>query len=265
MLKFPVMKIKTPQQAESIRKAALLATKIVSELSNQLAVGSFPSQLEKFAWELCKEHNVQPAFFGVKGQKNNYEYSCCISVNDQILHGIPSSTRALQDGDIVKIDFGLIMDGYYTDQCFTFIVGQPNQQDLRLVNIARLATETAVKKAISGTPAGDLGHTMEAIAQAAGFDTLKMFVGHGIGSSLHEYPEVPSFGPAGEGDILQKDMVICVECQVVGGSGEIYIADDGWTVMSADGNRGAMFEYMVIVGDTEPEILTPMLNWQVQI
>jgi methionyl aminopeptidase len=166
---------------------------------------------------------------------------------------------------VVKIDFGIILDGYYTDQCFTFIIGQADPEDEKLVKIARLATESAMKKATSGTFAGDLGFTMEGIARAAGFDTLKMFVGHGVGKSLHEHPEIPSFGPPGAGDVLETGMVICVECQVVSGKGKVYVDEDGWTIRSVDGRRGAMFEYMVIVGDDTPEIITPMLDWDIHV
>lgn len=258
------MIIKTEQDKQKIKQAAQLATDIVRQLGLMLKPGVMPSLLEKKAWQLCEENGVEPSFFNVPGSKNAYGYSCCISVNDEVLHGIPSSSRVIKQGDIVKIDFGIIMDGYYTDQCFTFIVGEPADTEIhKLAKVGRLATETAMRKAIAGIKAGDLGYTMETIARASGLDTLKMFVGHGIGRGLHEPPEVPSFGPASSGETLKAGMVICVECQVVQGDGDVYVEDDGWTIKTADGGYGAMFEYMVIVGKDKPEIITPMQEWKI--
>ncbi len=259
------MRIKNAKDETKIRDAAELATKIVKKLSEMIQVGNTPAQLEKKAWELCEQNGATPSFADVPNENGPYGYSCCISVNDEILHGIPSAERKFEEGDIVKIDFGLIKDGYFTDQCFTFVIGDSDSEALRLAKVARLATESAMRKAVAGTRAGDLGAIMEGIARAAGFDTLKMFVGHGIGRSLHESPEVPAFGPAGSGDKLKEGMVICVECQVVEGEDSVYVEDDGWTIKSIDGGRGAMVEYMVIVGKKEPKILTPMLEWSITV
>lgn len=257
------MIIKSDTDRIRIREATALSTSILKELSSLITAGNTADKIDKLAWELCDKNGVKPSFFGVKGANGVYKYSCCVSVNNEILHGIPKSTRVFKNGDVVKVDFGIIYKGYYTDQCFTYIIGNSTNQDTKLVNIARLATETAMLKAKAGVKTGELGQTMETIARSAGFDTLKMFVGHGVGRGLHEDPEVPAFGPANSGDRLKENMVISVECQVVAGKPEIKVAQDGWTILSQDGGKGAMFEYMVIVGKGEPEILTPMQDWDV--
>jgi len=259
------MRIKNTQEEVKMKEAARLSTQILEELAKELVPGRTPGDIDRKAWELTKEAGVVPSFYNVKGHRGIYGYSCCVSVNDEVLHGIPDDDYHFQTGDVAKIDFGIVKDGYYTDQCFTFGVGSLSEEDKRLVNISRMATETAMKKALDGVRAGDLGFTMEGIARAAGYDTLKMFVGHGLGKSLHEPPEIPTFGPAGVGDKLKFGMVISVECQLIPFEDEVYVDDDGWTIKTANGGRGAMFEYMVIVGDEEAEILTPMQDWDIII
>lgn len=259
------MIIKNTQDEVKIKEAARLSTQILEELSQELEPGNTPGDIDRKAWELTKQAGVAPSFYNVKGHGGIYGYSCCVSVNDEVLHGIPDDNYQFVEGDVVKIDFGLVKDGYYTDQCFTFGVGSLSAEDKKLVNISRMATETAMQKAVDGVRAGDLGFAMEGIARTAGFDTLKMFVGHGLGRSLHEPPEIPAFGPAGVGDKLKFGMVISVECQLIPADDEVYVDDDGWTIKTVNGGKGAMFEYMVMVGDREPEILTPMQDWEIII
>jgi methionyl aminopeptidase len=186
-------------------------------------------------------------------------------VNEEILHGIPSNTRKMQSGDVVKLDFGIIYNGYYTDHCYTFILGEPSEEDLRLVQTSKKATESAMMMAIHGNRIGDIGSVMHSIAQKQGYDVLKDYVGHGIGKHLHEDPDVPAYGIAGHGEILKEGMALCIESQVVSGTDLTITQPNGWTIISADGKKASMFEYMVIVRQQKPEVLTKMEDWPIVI
>ncbi len=258
------MIVKTKEEKQNYRNAAMISTDIIKKMSEELKVGVLPSDIEKYCWNLCESHNVEPAFYGVVQTGNPpFPASCNINVNDEILHAIPSSTRKLQKGDVVKIDFGIKTQGIFTDHCYTFIIEKGSEEDMILVKNAKLATETAMKQAVAGNKTGDLGYTMESISQLAGFEVLKNYVGHGIGKTLWERPQLPAYGLKGKGEVLEEGMVLCIECQLTKGSDETYIDNDGWTIKTVSGEKGAMFEYMVIVGKDKPEILTPMQNLEI--
>lgn len=252
------------QDKQHLRDAAKISTEILWELRNQLQAGITPWDLDQQAAILMKERKVAAAFRGVSQGKNKpFEHSSCISVNDVILHGIPKDIP-LENGDIVKIDLGIIYrQTYYTDQCFTFVLDDfRSAADKKIVNIGRMAVETAMKKAVTGNTAGDVGAAMQTVAQLAGLSTLKHFVAHGIGKNLHEEPEIATWQQAGTGKNLSKGEVITVECQVV--ENEDYtVADNGWDIYTYNGSNASMFEYMVIVDDDKPEVLTKMQDWSV--
>jgi methionyl aminopeptidase len=260
------MTLTTATDVATIRKAAEISTDILDTLRTSLSVGIYPSQIEEKAWQLSTKYKVTPSFFGVSNRHyGKYKYSCCISVNEEILHGIPSNTRKMQSGDVVKLDFGIIYNGYYTDHCYTFILGEPSEEDLRLVQTSKKATESAMMMAIHGNRIGDIGSVMHSIAQKQGYDVLKDYVGHGIGKHLHEDPDVPAYGIAGHGEILKEGMALCIESQVVSGTDLTITQPNGWTIISADGKKASMFEYMVIVRQQKPEVLTKMEDWPIVI
>lgn len=258
------MIINSQTQLATYKKATQISKEILSQLRDVIAPGTYPIELDKLAGELCQKNGVVSSFKGVKNGGLTYGFNSCISVNDEILHGIPSHDRKIQSGDLVKIDFGIIYQGFYTDHCFTVGVGKITAEDKRLLEVSKKSVLNAVKLAKPGHSTGDLGHAMHSTAYKAGFDTLKQYVGHGIGLSLHENPEIPAFGKAGTGQKLQKNMIVCVECQVVTGSDQVYIEKNGWTVKTNDGGKGSMFEYMVRV-DKRPEILTTTQDWPLVI
>jgi methionyl aminopeptidase len=199
--------------------------------------------IENKARELCDKYRVKPSFTTVGG----YNYATCISVNDCILHGIPND-RPFKKGDLIKIDFGIIYKGYFTDHCWTWGLGEISKEDEKLMQAGREATENGCKQAITGNKTGDISHALRSTAQKYGYTTLEEFAAHGIGKSLHDNPEILSYGKPDTGDLLKDGMVICVECQVTK-SNDIYIAENGWDVMSSDGYKGSMYEYMGIVRD----------------
>lgn len=254
------MIVKSLAQLAIYKQATQISTKIMSQLRSATKPGVYPIEIDKLAGKLCVKYKVKPSFKGVTNSSGlTYNYNSCISVNDEILHGIPNK-RKIQIGDLVKIDFGIIYQGLYTDHCFTVGVAKVSDEDQQLLEVGRQAVLNAVKLAKPGNYTGDLGHAMHSTAYRAGFDTLKQYVGHGIGHALHEQPEIPAYGQSKAGTKLQKNMIVCVECQVVPGSDEVYVDGSGWTIKTKDGNKGVMFEYMVRV-DKKPEILTQTQDW----
>jgi len=255
------MTIKKPREEKLIREATDISMKILFELGQNVRKGVLTADIDSLADELCKKYRVKPAFKEVPGYSN----ATCISVNDEVLHGIPNQKRPLEVGDLVKIDFGIIHKGYYTDHCWTFAVENVSKEDMKLLKASKEATENAVQQAIAGNYTGDLGYQMTKTARKYGFNTAKEYVGHGIGKTLHDYPDIPSYGEKGTGDFLENGMVVCVECQVIDGSGKTFVTSNGWTVKSVEGGKAGMYEYMVLIRDDGPEVLTPMFDWPIVI
>ncbi len=255
------MTIKNKHQRHQYQELGKLSTELLWQLYERVAPGVMPIEIDRLAAQLCRAHGVAASFYGVEGKQSDYAYSTCIQLNDVVVHGIPSTTEAIKSGDLVTVDFGIKKDGLCTDHCFTIGVGKVSAADRQLLEVGRTAVQQAVKLAVEGSRVGDLGSAMLSTAQAAGFTTAKKYVGHGIGHSLHEFPELPAFGEAGTGAQLKTGMVLCVEAQVMAGSDQTKTDPDGWTVRSSDGANSVMFEYMVMVDKRQPLMLTPTLNW----
>ncbi len=254
------MIIKNPKDELLIREATDISVEILAEIGRNIKEGVTPLELDNLMGDLCLEYGVKPSFKTV----DDYKYNSCISVNDVAVHGIPKNIP-LKKGDLVSIDIGIIYKGYFTDHCWTWSVGTPSKQNAKLLEAGRAAVENAVAKAVVGNHTGDLGYEMEKEAKNNGFNIIKIFVGHGVGKSLHEHPDIPAFGKRGEGDLLVDGMVVCVECQVVDDTGHIYTDKDEWSVHTEHGGNSVMFEYMVIVRKSEPVILTNTLDWGVVV
>ncbi len=257
------MFVRTPSDLAKYQRIADVSTEILGQLRESVRIGVTPLAIDELAFELCAKNGGKPNFVGVGSKNNLYTHATCISVNDTILHGIPDEVP-LQHGDIIKVDFGFNYQGLNTDHCFTVAVGGfLNEADEKLVKTARKAIQSAAKLAIAGRRVGDLGYAMASTAWDSGFDVVKEFVGHGIGATLHDEPQIPAYGKKGKGEVLQEGMVICVEAQIVAGSDEIYQLEDGWTIKTVDGGKAAMFEYMVVVGKRQPTFLTKTWDWPV--
>ncbi len=256
------MIITSKKQLDKYKQVAQISTNILNELRLAVKPGVTPLEIDRLADKLAAKHEVRPNFKGVGPANNQYQHATCISVNDTVVHGIPSN-RMFEEGDVIKIDFGIEKDGLHTDHCFTVGLSPLKAEDERLIETSKKAVQAAVHKAVAGNYTGDLGFTMQSMVNQAGLSVAKEFVGHGIGSTMHEDPQIPAFGKAGRGTELKEGMVLCIEAQVLGGDDEIYFADDGWTVKTADAANAAMFEYMVMVGAKKPTILTPSLNWPI--
>ncbi len=259
------MKIRNKKERKRYKEACHISMEILRQLYDAVAIGVKPIEIDNLAFTLCKDWDLRPAFYGVQGRRSTYKHASCIQVNDVVVHGIPDSKRAIQDGDLVTIDFGIIYEGFYTDHAVTVGVGNVSNEDMNLLQSGKAAVLAAVQLAKSGSFTGDLGNAMLSTATKNGFDTAKEYVGHGIGKSLHEYPEIPAFGSKSTGVPLEKGMVICVEAQLIAGSDQLKTDKDNWTVRTKDGSKSVMFEYMVEVGKTGPKILTDTTGWELVI
>ena len=253
------MIIQNNREESLITEAAKISVEILSKLGDMVKEGVTPLEIDEYAGELCREYKVHPSFKRVK----DYHYNTCISVNDVAVHGIPNDIP-LKRGDLVSIDFGIVYKGMYTDHCWTWCVGKADEKKMKLLLAGRKAVENAIPKAVTGNKTGDLGCEMENEAKRNGFNTLSVYVGHGVGKSLHEDPEIPAFGERGTGSILEDGMVICIECQVVDDIDDVVVDSDGWSARTVNGGNAVMFEYMVIVRKDSPTILTDTLNWGVE-
>lgn len=254
------MIINKAKDEKILREAASISVSILKQVGESIRVGITPLELDMKAGVLCKEYGVKPAFKRVRG----YDFNTCISVNDVAVHGIPKDIQ-INEGDLVSIDFGIVYKGIYTDHCWTWSIGKPLKDNKKLIDKGREAVENCIPLAISGNYTGDLGHEMERVAKENGFNVLKMFIGHGIGKTLHDSPDIPAYGKKGSGTLLVDGMVICIECQVVNDTGEIVIDNDGWSAKSKHGGNSVMFEYMVIVGKDKPVVLTNTLDWDTTV
>lgn len=243
--------IKTDAEVELLRASNMLVSRTLAEVAGHIRAGVTTLELDTIAETFIRDHNALPAFKGYAGFPN----TLCTSVNDEVVHGIPSS-YALKDGDIVSVDCGVILDGYYGDSAFTFAVGEVRPEVLRLLEYTRASLDAGVKEAIAGNRLGDISHAVQSKAESGGYSVVRTLVGHGIGKHLHEGPEVPNFGKRGTGARLERNLVICIEPMINMGTKNTTVQSDGWTVRTGDGKPSAHFEYAVAVREGKADLLT---------
>jgi len=242
---------KSPAEIEKLRRSGLLVRELLEELRERIRPGTSTWELEQYVESRLAELKVRPAFKGYRG------YPCCLcaSVNEEIIHGIPSERR-LKEGDIISLDLGVLMDDYYGDAAVTIPVGPISEKAARLLRVTAEALELGVQKARLGNRLGDISATVQEHVERNGFSVVREFVGHGIGRELHEEPPIPNFGQAGYGPVLKEGMVLAIEPMVNAGGRELRVRDDRWTAVTADGQYSAHFEHMVAVTRNGPDILT---------
>lgn len=236
---------RSPQEIAKIRRSAQLVAATVQHLVPMLEPGVTTAELDRAAEVYIRKHGGIPAFKGYRG----FPATLCTSINHEVVHGIPSKTRRLQEGDIIGIDCGAIVDGYYGDHAITFAVGKITEVEQRLLDTAKQSLEIAVAQAKVGNHLSDISHAIQVYAEAQGYSVVKAFVGHGIGTALHEEPQVPNFGPPGRGPRLREGMVLALEPMVNIGTSDVSILGDNWTVVTADGKLSAHFEHTVAVAE----------------
>ena len=243
--------VKTDAEVELLREANQLVSKTLAEVAVHIRPGVTTLRLDAIAEEFIRSHGALPAFKGYAGFPN----TLCTSVNDEVVHGIPSD-YALMEGDIISVDCGVILNGWYGDSAFTFPVGEVKPEVLRLLDFTRVSLEEGVRQAIAGNRIGDISHAVQSKAEGGGYSVVRTLVGHGIGKHLHEGPEVPNFGRRGSGTRLERNMVICIEPMINMGTKYTSTDSDGWTVRTGDGKPSAHFEYAVAVREGKPDLLS---------
>jgi len=242
-------------EVEKIRKASQIVADTLQMVGSHIKSGVTAVELDQLAEDYITAQGARPAFKGYYG----FPATLCISLNDEVVHGIPNE-RKLQDGDLVSVDCGAEKDGYYGDHAITFTVGSITEEQQRLVDVTRESLEKGIAQAVPGNHLYDIGHAVQEFAEAAGYGVVRQLVGHGIGTQLHEEPQVPNYGEAGTGPRLKPGMVIAIEPMITEGSYDIYTGDDGWTVYTADGKLAAHFEHTIVITDDGPEILSLPTN-----
>jgi methionyl aminopeptidase len=245
--------IKTPQELEKMRRSGTVVREVLEYVRGFVKPGATTMDLENAAVQKIKELGVKPAFKGYHG----YPCVLCTSINSEVVHGIPSAKRILREGDIVSIDTGVIIDGYYGDSAITVPVGgkiAPKAQ--RLLDVTKASLESGIQAVKAGATLGDIGAAVQDVVEAEGFSVVREFVGHGIGTSLHEDPQVPNFGRRGQGMKLREGMVLCIEPMVNSGKPDVQVLADGWTAVTQDGSLSAHFEHTVAVTRGGAVVLT---------
>jgi methionyl aminopeptidase len=244
--------LKKQSEIEKMRAAGRVVARTQRVVSEAIVAGrSTPQQLDELAERLIREAGGIPSFKGYRGFPN----AACISVNDVVVHGIPDATP-LQEGDIIGLDFGVILDGWHADGAWTYAVGAISQDAQRLLNVSQEALFQGIAKARVGARVGDISAAVQKYVESNGYAVVRDLVGHGIGRSLHEEPSVPNFGRAGKGPVLREGTTICIEPMVNAGTWRVTTMPDGWTMKSADGSLSAHFEHTVAITRNGPEILT---------
>lgn len=251
--------IKTERELEVVAENARLLREILEKLVRRVEPGVTTMELDRLAERLIRASGAVPAFKGYQG----YPATLCISINEEIVHGIPSDRRVLREGDLVSLDLGLRRNGYYADAALTVVVGEPREEALRLVEAALSALRAAIKAIKIGVHVSDISHAIESTARRYGFYPVREFVGHGIGTSLHEDPQIPNFGPPGFGPVLREGMVLCPEPMLKGDSLPVRILADGWTAVTGGGSLSAHFEEMVAVTADGPWVLTEWIGEEI--
>lgn len=247
-----MIKIKTPEEIEKMRVAGQVVARTIETLVSSIVPGKTTTiELDRLAEKYLVEQGAKPSFKGYRGYPN----TICVAINEEVVHGIPGE-RILQPGDILGIDLGAIIDGYHGDSALTVPIGEVSEEAQKLLRVTREALFKGIAQAKSGKRLSDISHAIQKYAERHGYSVVREMVGHGIGSQMHEEPQVPNYGKPGRGPVLQKGMTLALEPMVNVGGYEIESLADKWTVVTKDRSLSAHFEHTVAVSDKEPDILT---------
>jgi len=250
--------IKTPEEIEILREGGKRLATVLNKVAEIIKPGISTKDLDDYAFNLIKEIGDYPAFLNYSPDMamKPYPASLCVSVNDEVVHGIPSKNKILKEGDIVSIDLGLRHKGLYTDMAMTVGVGEISNGSKKLIETTKRALEVGISAAVCGFKIGDIGHAIESFVRPRKYGIVEVLAGHGVGKAVHEDPYIPNFGKAGTGAELKKGMVIALEPMLNNGTKNVILEKDGYTFRTADGKKSAHFEHTILITDGEPEILT---------
>lgn len=245
--------VKTPEQIEKMRQSCKLLAQLMTEVAPMIKEGVTPVEIDKFAYDWIISHNAKPNFLNYY----NYPNTLCIGVNDMATHGVPTK-RPFENGDIVTVDMGLILEGWHSDMARTFLVGDVTEDKVKFVNIVKQALDNAMSQAVEGNTVGHISYAIHSSVRPYGYSPLVEFVGHGIGEKMHEDPSIPgAYGKPGDGIELKEGMTLAIETLINMGKSKVNVSKkDGWTTRTADGSMFALFENTVLVGKNGYEILT---------
>ena len=244
--------LKSPREIALMRRGGHILADVIDHLRETVKPGLSTLEIDEDVEAFINARGAQSAFKGYRG----FPATVCISINDEVVHGIPSAHRRVKEGDIVGLDLGCIVEGYYADCAVTLALGDIPPRVRELLDATRESLERAVGECVPGRRPSDVSHAVQSHVEARGFSVVRAFVGHGIGRALHEEPQVPNFGDPGRGPLLTPGMVLAIEPMVTMGSWEVKILDDGWTAVTRDGSLAAHFEHTIAVMEHGPEVLT---------
>lgn len=248
-----MISLKSERELALMRKAGGVVARILDEMAKMVEPGVSTGELDRFAEGRCKDLGVRPAFKGYHG----FPSSVCISVNDEVVHGIPSDKRILKNGDIVGLDFGVVSaEGWFGDSARTVAVGKVGPEAIELMRATEESLRRGIAQCIEGNRVFDIGFAVQNYVEPLGYGVVREFVGHGIGRALHEEPQVPNYGSRGKGIALKAGMVLAIEPMITAGSPEVKVLKDGWTAVTVDRSLAAHFEHTVAITRQGPEILT---------
>jgi len=243
--------LKSREEVEQLRKANHIAAEVLTAISEAVVPGVITGELERIANELIDKRGAKAAFPTVPG----YHHALCASINEEVVHGIPGK-RMLEEGDIISVDCGVILDGFFGDHAWSFPVGEVDEESKQLLEAGERALYEGIERARVGNRLNDISSAIERVASGNGFSVVRDYVGHGIGRSLHEEPQVPNFGEPGTGMKLRRGLVLALEPMLNAGTYEVEVLDDGWTVVTKDRKRSVHFEHSIAIMDDGPEILS---------
>ncbi len=246
-----MIKYKTTEEIELMRASAQLVSKTLGLLAPYIVPGAIPLELDKMAETFIRDHGGEPGFLGMYGFPN----SLCMSPNAQVVHGIPGK-KELRNGDILSVDCGVFMNGFYGDHAYTFAVGEVSKETSELLEVTKASLYTGIKEVVEGNRIGDIGAAIQEYTESRGYGVVRELVGHGLGTKMHEDPQVPNYGKRGRGKKIQEGLVIAIEPMINLGTHRIKQLPDGWTILTADGKNSAHFEHDVAVVNGKPEILS---------
>jgi methionyl aminopeptidase len=252
-----VISLKSAREIEIMRRANIIVAEVLQELKQRVAPGITTLELDALAEELTLKKKATPAFKGYTVAGRVFPRCLCASINEEIVHGIPGN-RALREGDIVGLDYGVIYNGFYGDSALTVGVGRVSDEAKRLMDVTERALYKGIEQVHEGKRLGDLGFAVQHTAESAGYSVVRAFVGHGIGKKLHEEPPVPNFGEPDRGLRLKEGMVLAIEPMINAGGSDVEIKEDGWTAVTKDGSWAAHFEHSVAITKNGPYILSQL-------
>lgn len=248
--------LKSESEIEKMRESAQIVSHTLAEVAKYIEPGVTTGKLDRIAEDFIKQNNGRPAFKGYGPKGNQFPGTLCISINEEVVHGIPSEKRELKEGDIVSIDCGVEKNGYFGDHAYTFAVGECEDEKIRLLRATLESLYKGIEKAVHGNRIGDISEAVQSHCENEGFGVVRDLVGHGLGKSLHEDPSVPNFGKSGRGERLRTGMTLAIEPMITLGSWQVETLDDGWTVVTTDKQVSAHYEHDIVVREGKADILS---------